>query len=303
MADEKIFRSISGNLRQLVIVVLLVLCVGLIFWAWSFHRQSVLREEERSLIDSMAQSVSSSGKARTPVRVALFDAGLDDGSATKDLKRIFQAESTFSWKTVSPFDIQAGALKEFNVVVFPGGFAPKHAEVLGESGKQAVQKFVQDGGGYVGICGGAFLATANYQSGMELINAEPLTGEIDVPGEGTVSMKARGGGTVKMELTAGGIRILGDLPVLLDIKYSGGPIFLRAGLSDFPEYVSLAMYRTEVWKYEPQKGTMIDTPAIIAGRFGKGHVILFSPHPESTKELETLVVCAIRATARPIASR
>jgi hypothetical protein len=67
--------------------------------------------------------------------------------------------------------------------------------------------------------------------------------------------------------------------------------------------VSLAFYRTEIWVHELQRGTMVDTPAILAAPFGKGRVIIFSPHPEvsdpkMTSGLESFVTRAVLATAR-----
>jgi glutamine amidotransferase-like uncharacterized protein len=299
VSDEKSMQSVFRRLRTPAIVILLAFCVAAIGLAWQHHRLSVaLAEEETRLVNSMAESALAVGNNGVQTRVALFDAGLDDGSATKDLKRILAAESAFVWKTVTPTDIQAGRLEGFDVAIFPGGFAPKQAEALGSEGQQAVREFVQAGGGYVGICGGAFLATSRYDWGMALVNAKPLTGKIDVPGKGTVSMTARGAGTVKMDLTDAGRRVLGDASSLLDVRYSGGPILSRAEARDLPEFIPLAVFRTEVWEYEPQRGTMIGTPAIIAGRFGNGRVILFSPHPEMTPELHWLVRRAILATAR-----
>ena len=52
---------------------------------------------------------------------------------------------------------------------------------------------------------------------------------------------------------------------------------------------SLATFRSEVSRYKPQDGTMVNTPAIIVGEFGKGRVLCISPHPESTVELYGLV--------------
>lgn len=297
MFNEKSTYSVLKRFWGLAIIALF--CGAAICLVWRCHRiKAALAEEQSRLVDSLIDSVSAANRNSNPIRVALFDANLDDGSATKDLRRFLDAESTFVWKSVSPTDIQAGALEGFNVVIFPGGIAPQQAAVLGDDGKQATRKFVQAGGGYVGICGGAFLATAKYDWGMALVNAKPLTGKIDIPGKGMVSIAARGAGTVKMELTDAGKSVFGDSPGLLDIRYSGGPIISPAGMSDLSKYVSLAVFRTEVWEYEPQQGSMIDTPAIIAGRFGKGRVIIFSPHPEMTAGLEFLVRCAILATAR-----
>jgi hypothetical protein len=103
---------------------------------------------------------------------------------------------------------------------------------------------------------------------------------------------------VKVALTCAGKSVLGESVGLVDVLYSGGPIFAPAGIRELPEFVPLATFRSEVWTYEPQRGTMIDTPAILAGRFGKGQVIIFSPHPDMTVGLEFLVRQAVLATAR-----
>ncbi len=182
-------------------------------------------------------------------------------------------------------------------MIFPGGSARTQFRDLGADGRQAVRRFVRDGGGYVGLCAGAFSATSNYGSGMSLINAAPVTGSIDVPGVGQVSAAARGAGTVRIELIDAGKRVFVGFPDLMDIRYSGGPIFSPAGNEDLPMYVTLAVFRTEVWEYEAQRGRMVGTPAIIAARFGKGRVMVVSPHPEMTPGLESLTRWAILATA------
>jgi hypothetical protein len=43
---------------------------------------------------------------------------------------------------------------------------------------------------------------------------------------------------------------------------------------------------------------MVNTPAIIAGEYGRGRVLCISPHPESSKALHTLVQNAIRWTGQ-----
>jgi glutamine amidotransferase-like uncharacterized protein len=298
MSDEQSDYPGTGRFRRIAVNSLLLLCGVAICLAWRYHRLKAIQTEERDrLIHSLAASTWAVEHSTTRVRVALFEAGLDDGSATRYLRKLLDAEPTVAWKSVSPADIQAGVLDEFDVTIFPGGNAPKQAEAIGEDGKQAVRRFVRAGGGYVGICGGAFLATVKYDPGMALINAKPLTGLMEIPEKGAVSITARGAGLVKMELTDSGKRVFGDSSSLMQIRYTGGPILSPAGMDSLSEYVSLATFRTEVWEYEPQKGTMIDTPAIIAGRFGNGRVIIFSPHPEMTEGLESLVRRAIQATA------
>lgn len=56
-------------------------------------------------------------------------------------------------------DVRGGALDRHDVLYVPGGsvFA-QHAE-LGTAGRAAVVQWVASGGGYVGVCAGALLAS------------------------------------------------------------------------------------------------------------------------------------------------
>ncbi|MCY2986111.1 MAG: hypothetical protein NTY15_20975 [Planctomycetota bacterium] len=45
-------------------------------------------------------------------------------------------------------------------------------------------------------------------------------------------------------------------------------------------------------------GVMIGTTAIAIGDFGEGRVVCFSPHPEKTPDLESILLQAIHWAAR-----
>lgn len=175
------------------------------------------------------------------------------------------------------------------MVIFPGGSGKQQATALQDKGRKAIREFVRAGGGYVGICAGAALATpATAESdNLSLINAKSCTGKMGKPL----------GGPVKIELTDAGERVFGEFPGLLDADYGGGPILSPAGNKDLPNYVPLALYRTETWGDESDKNTMVDTPAIIAARFGSGRVLIFSPHPEGIDETRPLLTRAVLVVA------
>jgi predicted deacylase/glutamine amidotransferase-like uncharacterized protein len=226
-------------------------------------------------------------------RVAVYDADGTGGHGVENIERIFASHPAYVLHHLGPVDVRAGVLDQFHVVIFPGGSGSKEAAALTKEGGRMVRRFVESGGGYVGICAGAFLATAKYEWSLGLVNARTFTGKQYIPGEGEKSMWFRGEGNVQMELTEKGREILGEVPAMVELRYANGPIFSAAGQENLPEYVSLAFFRTEIAKYEPQKGTMIDTPAIIASEFGRGRVILVSPHPEASAKLESLVQRAV----------
>jgi len=250
-----------------------------------------LTEDQCSLIRSMVEGTASTNGRPTPIRVAIFDNEHAYNDAAGGLGKILDSKPTCTWKTVSAADIRAGALNRFDVVIFPGGNSGRHATALQDEGKQAIRQFVRAGGGYVGICAGAFLAapvTAKL-NGLGLVNAKTWTDKM-----GTES----GYGTVKIELTDAGERVFGEIPGLMDASYGGGPILSPAGNRDLPDYVPLALYRTETWRHESEKNNMVDTPAIVATRFGSGRVLIFSPHPESIGATHPLVTQAVLSVAR-----
>jgi len=225
--------------------------------------------------------------------VAVYDGEGTGGNGVANLRKILRPEGEFTMRQVGVADIRPGVLEQFDVVIFPGGSGSKQAAALGPEGRRAVQQFVRRGGGYIGICAGAYLATAKYDWSLKLIDAKTFTGMRDVPGVGKKAMWFRGKGKVQMELTEQGQAILGDFSGPIEVGYANGPILSPAGQDGLDPYIPLAFFRTEISKYEPQEGTMVDTPALVAGRFGQGRVIAVSPHPEGTAGLEPLVRRAV----------
>jgi len=70
---------------------------------------------------------------------------------------------------LSPAAILSGDVLEIcNVIVFPGGTATKQSSALGRKGRRAIRMFVSNGGGYVGICAGGFLAASHYNPEQSL---------------------------------------------------------------------------------------------------------------------------------------
>lgn len=165
---------------------------------------------------------------------------------------------------VSPEAIRAGPLTNFDVVIFGGGSGRGQAQALEEEGRVAVRKFVA--GGVVGICAGAYLATSGFSWSLGLLNAV------------TVSPKwQRGKGTVQLEFTPAGARILGQPEGVVACRYANGPIIKPGAVQDLPPYETLAIFRSELAENGAPPGVMLNSPAIVAGRFGQGRVVWISP--------------------------
>lgn len=217
-------------------------------------------------------------------RVAVFDDGGVGGAGRRRVEQILLGDG---WVTrrIDATDIRAGALSQFDMIVCSGGSGSGQARALGEDGREKIKAFVSDGGGYVGICAGAYLATAGYDWSLGLIDAKTLH---------RGAQWRRGTGPVRLQWEELGEQPPAvDAPIgkenagrLVEVKYANGPIIGPANRDDLGDYTVLAWYRTEITKHDAQPGLMIDTPAIVSGRFGDGRVISISPHPEQTDGVE-----------------
>ncbi|MBI5818531.1 MAG: succinylglutamate desuccinylase/aspartoacylase family protein [Verrucomicrobia bacterium] len=219
----------------------------------------------------------------TPVpRLAVYDDGGTGGvGAARIVEQVGRQPGTVVVRVCGD-DIRAGALGQFNVIAVPGGSGSKEAATIGEDGRDRIRKFVENGGGYIGICAGAYLATSGFSWGLRILDAKTVSPKWD-----------RGHAMVKLELTDQGRRILGNIQGTFDCKYANGPILCPAHVESLPDYEPLAFFRTEVAEHNAPPGIMVNSPAIVAGRCGKGRVVVSSPHPEQTKGLEEFIPRAV----------
>lgn len=233
------------------------------------------------------------------IAVGVFDG---PGAATEGVRRlldVIDAQPDMLAIPLGPEDVQPQILQSLDTLVFPGGSGSKQAHALGPDGRTAVRRFVGEGGGYVGICAGAYLCSAHYDWSLKIIDTAVFTGARDIPGVGRKQMWYRGGATsVEMELTPAGLALYQGLPADLKVRYHNGPIVSPANDPLLPDYEILAVFRSENGLYPPQVGTMIGTPAVVRAHFESGRVVSISPHPESTTELLSMVTHSIRWVAR-----
>jgi len=178
--------------------------------------------------------------------------------------------------------------KLYKIILVPGGFASYYNYWISLAGKQRIRDFVAAGGGYYGICAGAFFATdrTNWE-GIEyddtyLVNAvinRNAWGEITgydlnlFPGVGTGPMNAIADfwtthynmTTLRFNSTSSILQNYKQAPFSEDVLYYGGPWFQA------DSGASVAVLAT--YDYNSK-------PAIVAFSYGKGRVILSGPHPE-----------------------
>lgn len=157
----------------------------------------------------------------------------------------------------------------YDVIVFPGGSGSGQAKAIGVQGISNLRKFVKSGGGFIGTCGGAYLAMTWLEFyGPDIHYQTPVD---------------RGNGPVQVDFTQDGIENLNldyEMNQNVTIQYYDGPVVKE---DVFPDDVQIfAHYRSEINTVDPEHttGMMINTPAIHGREVEKGRVALNSPHPE-----------------------
>ena len=192
-------------------------------------------------------------------------------------------EAGLPFRLVRASDVREGRLSGYRALLVPGGWASNKIKALGESGKTRIRQFVADGGTYIGLCGGAGLAT---RQGLSLVDVERVSTDRRVP-----SFNGR-------------IRIaLIDSPlwegVTDPVFYAWWPSQFRVGkeisiLARYEEALSDAfssdlnvgdVQAAQGWEnLESYYGINLDParmrgePAVLSGRFGQGRVLLSLLH-------------------------
>ena len=110
---------------------------------------------------------------RSPIRVSCFDVyGTGErGIGPKNIQRCLASSPDFTFQTVNADDIRGEALAKFDVLVCPGGSGSQQSKTLDTEGRRAILNFVKKGGGYIGICAGAYLASSHYSWSLGILNA------------------------------------------------------------------------------------------------------------------------------------
>ena len=167
---------------------------------------------------------------------------------------------------VEPNDILYGDLSHFGIICFPGGDMYRYGNDLRIAGTRRVRDFVTAGGGYLGICGGAYFAAERvYWRGnrvptaslglYEGVSRGPIADIIPYPEYGMC----------KVNLSAARHPITASQPDTMWVLYYWGPVLIP----DDPTTP------TVIGRYDAT-----GDPAMLAIEYGQGRVFLVGGHPE-----------------------
>lgn len=226
---------------------------------------------------------ASAEKPAATVHVAMYSDAGAYGKGPGMLVEKFHQDTEFRITRVLASDIRTSKLQGFKVLIVPGGSSKTDGSTLGKDGRDVIKNFVENGGTYVGICAGCYLASCQYDWSLHILPAKV---------KDTANWE-RGRANLTLTLTPDGKEWLAMPGDEVKTIYHNGPV-----LDPLPDakqkLIPLALYKEEVTRKGAKEGLMVNTPAIAASRYGKGWVIGVSPHPEQTAELKDLIPAAMR---------
>ena len=218
--------------------------------------------------------------ARTgaPVKVASYT---DKGGVSFNIVDRLALSSAFEVTPVTGADIAAGALKDFQMLLQPGGWSPTQYRQLGTNGCAAIDRFIRDGGSYYGICAGAFLASQTVKSPRANL----------IPWKDVDETTYRGWGPIRCQTTAEGLKYLGNSNTNRYVIYWGGPVFdpgtpiEGADVKPWVNYWGYNLCTSSPYPVQPMTGRA----AILGGTLGKGKVFISGTHPEKDERTFDIV--------------
>jgi len=238
---------------------------------------------------SLSAALCAEAPATAPrtVRVAVYD----DNGTGRNLEFLLRTLGEYPDLRVDRVTAEAictDCLDRYDVLIQPGGSGSAQGKALGEEGRDKIRAFVGRGGGYLGICAGAYLASSDYPWSLHILDAKVIDKK----------HWARGTGPVDLALTSRGKEVLGVQSDRPSVLYYQGPLLAPADDPALPDCEVLARFDGEIAEKGAPSGVMKGTTAIAAGTFDRGRVLCISPHPERTDGLHDMVHNAILWTLR-----
>lgn len=197
--------------------------------------------------------------------IALYsDRGASETCVTAT-KKMFEWMG-FRVEVVDAQYINGSSLAGFRIICFPGGDMYQYAQDITVSGKEKIREFISDGGGYIGICGGAYFTGERvFWQGAQL----PMSPLAIFPGatHGPVDAIAPYPDCVmcRINITDADHPVTRLEPESAWILYCYGPELLPDDTADVDV---LGVY------------DIGGQPAMIAFQYGSGHVFIVGTHPE-----------------------
>lgn len=204
-------------------------------------------------------------------------------------RRTFR-ELGIAFELLTGEDIRAGRLAGYDILFVPGGWASDKIVALGDAGRESVRAFVEGGGSYLGICGGAGLALS-HESGLALAPVTRVPTKLRVPSfSGSIVLKQTAAGHPMWQGVGDGTAFHAWWPGQFSLGEDGGvTVLARYGKPAGDAFVTdLPVHERMDWEaWEQSYGINLDPgrlegePAVIETGFGRGKVLLSYLHFET----------------------
>ena len=189
-----------------------------------------------------------------------------------DEEHIRATKNMFQWmdctvQLVKADYINNENLGSFNILCIPGGNMYQYAQDISSEGKEKIRDFISDGGGYIGICGGAYFAGEKVVwrgNRLPMIPLGIFPGTAKGPIDEIVPYPDKG--IVKINIVDSLHPITQSEPDSIWILYYWGPVLIPNKNANV----------TILGRYN--KGNK--EPAMLAFDYGQGRVFIIGVHPE-----------------------
>ena len=217
--------------------------------------------------------------SKSLINIAVFEGNGAGAVSVVETIEALRIDKGIIAKALTASQINNGELSNFDAIIIPGGSGSKQLNNIGESGERIIKEYVNNGGGIIGICAGAYMlsSTEGYPN-MDIASSVHIDR----------AHYNRGRGLVQFGLTAEGYKIFPELKDQSSfIQYYDGPVLIQG---DSIKYNELGVYITDIHpdNFAPENITPGRT-FILNQNYGKGKVFLIAGHPESTPGMRWIV--------------
>lgn len=185
-------------------------------------------------------------------------------------KSVTALKQMFGWMNIEVTLIDAkyvnnNTLDSFKIICFPGGNMFQYSQNISKEGLDKIKIFIKNGGGYIGICGGAYFSAEKiiWQGNQLQMNSLGIfEGTANGSNDSIVPYPQWGMSDITITDTLH--PVLQNISKYQRILYYWGPV--------------LTTNNTEIQilgKYDS-----VGLPAILAFEYGKGKVFITGTHPE-----------------------
>lgn len=133
------------------------------------------------------------------VRIGVYvDQG--PGRSVNHLLEVLATFPSLSIDLLNAEGIRGGILGDYDVLIQPGGSGGGQGRHLGAEGREQIRDYLSDGGGYIGICAGTYLASADYDWAFHVLDAKVIDRKHWARDQGDVEIGLTEAGQIALQL-------------------------------------------------------------------------------------------------------